>query len=77
MADGQYSKPVSTDRSAGLVQVWHCFNTHATQRAILVAMWRQKKKKKKDGHEIKAQALSEALQTRILAPTGDTQVTGK
>lgn len=32
----QCSKPVSTARSAGLAQVWHCLNTHATLCAILV-----------------------------------------
>lgn len=64
----QCSKPVSTARSAGLAQVRHCLNTHATLCAILVV------KKKKNRHaflhnipykEIKA--LSQVLHTRNFA----------
>lgn len=63
----QCSKPVSTARSAGLAQVRHCLNTHATLCAILVV-------KKKNRHaflhnipykEIKA--LSQLLHTRNFA----------
>lgn len=74
----QCSKPVSTARSAGLAQVRHCFNSHATLRTILDA-----KKKKKNRHafshsipykEIKA--LSQVLHTRNFAAcisAGDTR----